>query len=106
MANFVLIYTGGRMPETDAERALAMTAWNGWFGSLGDRVVDGGNPFGPGAKHVNSSGSVGDGAIGTQAGGYSILKADSLDDAVAAAKGCPVLQGGGDITVYEVFPVI
>ena len=106
MANFVLIYTGGSMPETDAERAQAMQAWNAWFGGLGDRVVDGGNPFGPAAKHVKSNGSVGEGALGTQAGGYSILKADSLDDAVTSAKGCPVLLGGGDITVYEVFPVM
>jgi hypothetical protein len=38
--------------------------------------------------------------------GYSILKADSLDAAVEMARSCPVLQGGGQITVYETFQVM
>ncbi len=38
--------------------------------------------------------------------GYSIFKADSLNAAVAMAKGCPVLQGGGQISVYETFNVM
>jgi hypothetical protein len=35
--------------------------------------------------------------------GYSIIKADSLDAAVAIAKGCPVLHGGATIQVAETF---
>ena len=35
--------------------------------------------------------------------GYSIIKADSIDAAVAAAKGCPVLTGGATIVVSETF---
>jgi hypothetical protein len=35
--------------------------------------------------------------------GYSIIKADSLDAAVALAKGCPVLKGGATIMVFETF---
>ncbi|HSV65641.1 MAG TPA: hypothetical protein VLJ59_07020 [Mycobacteriales bacterium] len=27
MANYVLVYTGGSMPETDEERAAVMAAW-------------------------------------------------------------------------------
>ena len=38
--------------------------------------------------------------------GYSILKADSLNAAVDLAKGCPVLQSGGKITVYEITPAM
>ncbi len=37
---------------------------------------------------------------------YSVIKADSLDATVALAKGCPVLQGGAKITVYETFDVM
>ncbi len=40
------------------------------------------------------------------ASGYSIIKADSLDEAVAKAKGCPVLQGGAKIVVLETFNVM
>ena len=35
--------------------------------------------------------------------GYSIIKADSLDAAVAIAKGCPVLHAGATIQVAETF---
>jgi hypothetical protein len=106
VANFVLLYSGGSMPETEAEQAAVMQAWQGWFGNLGAALVDGGNPFTPVAKTIASNGTVGDGPIGTPANGYSILKADSLDAAVTMAKGCPVLKGGGQITVYETFPIM
>jgi len=106
MANFVLFYSGGSMPETKAEQAAAMQAWGAWYGRLGSAVVDGGNPFTPKAKRIASNGTVSDGPVGTMASGYSIIKADSLNAAVEMAKGCPVLQGGAQISVYETFPVM
>ena len=104
MADFVLLYSGGKMPETKEEQDAVMAAWNAWFGELGGTLKDGGNPFTPAAKTIGSDGSVSDG--GGSASGYSILTADSLDEAVNKAKGCPVLQGGADITVYETFAVM
>jgi len=105
MANFILVYSGGSAGATEAEREKAMQAWGAWFGKLGDRVVDAGNPFSEHAKNL-SNGSVHDGAIGTPATGYSILKADSLNAAAEAARGCPVLLSGGKITVYEITPTM
>lgn len=106
MANFVLLYSGGSMPETQAEQAQVMQAWGAWFGKIGSALVDGGNPFTPVAKTIDKNGKVSDGPVGTLATGYSIIKADSLDAAVALAKGCPVFLGGGQISVYETFPVM
>jgi hypothetical protein len=106
MANFLLLYTGGRMPESEAETAQVMQAWTAWFGKLGSAVVDQGNPFTPAAKRIASNGTVSDGPVGTMASGYSIIKADSLDKAVELARGCPVLQGSAQITVFETFPVM
>ena len=106
MANFVLLYSGGGMAPTEAEQAAIMQAWGAWFGRLGSAIVDGGNPFTPAAKSIASDGAVSDGPVGTMATGYSILKADSLEAAVEMARSCPVLQGGGQITVYEIFPVM
>lgn len=94
------------MPETQAEQTAVMQAWVSWFGQLGSAVVDGGNPFSGQAKSIASDGSVSDGAAEKAASGYSILKADSLDAAVEMAKGCPVLQGGAQITVFETFQVM
>ena len=100
MANYVLVYHGGGMPESPEEGAKVMQAWDVWFGELGDSLVDGGNPASA-TKTIAADGSVSDDASGPS--GYSILKADSLDAAVALAKGCPVLQGGASIQVVETF---
>ncbi len=101
MANYVLVYHGGSgMAETSEEGAEVMQAWGDWFAKLGDALVDGGNPASQ-TRTIASDGSVSDDANGPS--GYSILKADSLDAAVALAKGCPVLQGGASIQVVETF---
>jgi hypothetical protein len=106
MANFVLVYTGGSMPATDAERKQVMDAWGAWFGRLGDKIIDMGNPFTQQSKTISNGGSVHEGAVGTQASGYSIIKADSINAAVELAKGCPVLEAGAKVTVYETFPAM
>ena len=106
MANFLLLYTGGSMPESPAEQEAVMAAWGAWYSKVGSNLVDGGNPFTPKAKSISSNGNVSDGPVGELATGYTIIKADSLDAAVAVARECPVLQGGSKITVYETFPVM
>ena len=105
MTEFVLVYTGGGMPESEEEGAKVMAAWGAWMESLGEALVSGGNPFAPQAKTINSDGSVADGPVGTQATGYSIVQAGSLDEAVTLAKGCPHWGYGGQISVYETFPM-
>ena len=106
MANFVLLYSGGSMPETQAEQAQVMEAWGAWFGQIGSALVDGGNPFTPVAKTIDKNGKVSDGPVGTLATGYSIIKADSLEAAIKIAKDCPVFLTGDRISLYETFPVM
>lgn len=105
MADFVLLYGGGSMPETEAEQARVMQAWTDWYSKLGAAVKDGGNPFGPEARGIAADGSV-SGSVGTPHTGYTIVTADSLDDATILAKDSPVLQGGGGIEVYEIVDVM
>jgi hypothetical protein len=105
MSDYVLLYQGGSMPETEEAQKQVMDAWTTWFTTLGSAVKDPGNPFSGAAKSIASDGAVSDGGGGT-ASGYSLLTADSLDDAVALAKDCPVLQGGAGITIYETFEVM
>jgi hypothetical protein len=102
MAKFVYVYIGGQMAETPEAQEQAMQAWGAWFGTLGDSVADMGNPFGNSA--TVSSGGVADGGK-SGAGGYSIVSADSLGDATAKAKGCPVLASGGSVEIYETIPM-
>ncbi len=95
MAKYVYIYKGGGgMAATDEERERLMAAWGAWLGGLGGALVDGGAPFG-------ASSVVGNGGVSGLTG-YSIVSAENLDDAVAKANGCPILEGGrGSVEVYE-----
>jgi hypothetical protein len=103
MANFLLTFHGGSMPETKEAQDQVMSAWTSWFGTLGDGLVDGGNPISQ-AKAISPDGSVMDATSAPS--GYSIIKADGIDQAVALAKGCPVLAGGAVVVVSETFPVM
>ena len=104
MGSYVLLYSGGKMPETEEEQAQVMKAWTDWFESLGPAVTDPGNPFTPMSKRVGPDGSMSE--MPAEASGYSIVSADSLDAAADIAKGCPVIAGGAAITVYETFQVM
>jgi hypothetical protein len=103
MTTYLLAYKGGKMADTEAEQQEQMAAWGAWFGSLGEAVVDGGNPF-AGSVSVGSDGSVAEGA-GSGLGGYSVLQADSLDAAAQLATGCPLIGNGGTVDVYETIPM-
>lgn len=105
MSDYVLLFQGGSMPETEEAQKQVMDAWTSWFTTLGSAVKDPGNPFSGAAKSIAADGAVSDGGGGS-ASGYTILTADSLDEATALAKGCPVLQGGASITVHETFDVM
>lgn len=99
MTKYVLTYHGeGGMPETEEEMNQVMAAWGVWFEQLGAAVVDGGNPFGA-ASTISPDGSVS--AQGQGLSGYSVIEADSMDAAVALAKGCPVLSNGHNVGVSE-----
>ncbi len=100
MSDYVLLYNGGKVPE-GAEAEKSMAAWIAWFQGLGDKLVSQGMPFTPNVKSITSMGKVTNSPIGSMVNGYSIIKADSIDAAVALARSCPVLMDGGDISVYE-----
>lgn len=96
MKKFMLLYVGTQEPTDDV-----MKGWMAWFEVLGDRVVDSGNPFGPG-KEVTKSGSkdlpLGDSAIA----GYTIINAGSSDEVEKLLKECPIKSS---VQVYEAMPM-
>ena len=105
MPKFVYAYVGGGgMPETEEEQQAVMNSWMNWMGGLGDAMLDPGNPFGA-SMVVTSDGSVREGGS-LSLGGYSIVDAADLTTAAEMAKGCPVLQGGGSVEVYETVDVM
>ena len=98
MAKFVFAYHGGGMPENEEDIPKVMAAWEAWMAGLGDALVDPGNPIGE-TKTVNADGSVTVGGGANPLSGYSLFTAASLDEAVTAAKGCPILESGGSVEV-------
>ncbi len=104
MAKYLLLYAGGSMPETEAEQAQVMEAWTAWFTELGPAVVDPGNPFNSDSKTISSGPTVTDAKA--TASGYSVIEADSLDQAAKLAENCPVLLGGAQVMVFETFNVM
>lgn len=100
MAKYLFVYHGGEHPQTEEEVAKVMDAWGQWFGAMGAAVIDGGNPVGK-SSTVNSDGSVSNDGGSNPAGGYSLIEASDLDDALAKAKGCPILQSKGSVEVAE-----
>jgi hypothetical protein len=100
MTNYVFAYSGGNGVAADeAERNAQYAKWGQWFGELGAAVVEGGAATGT-AKTVGPGATVSDGGSRGLTG-YSIVSADSLYAAVELAKGCPVLEIGGAVDVYE-----
>jgi len=102
MANYLLAYHGGKMPENKDAQTKVMAAWGQWMQKLGSNLIDGGNPVSK-ASTIDSRGTVSAGAGANPVSGYSVIKADDLDAAVRLAKDCPVLQGGASIEVCETF---
>lgn len=102
MGKYVYIYyAGDQAGEATAE---STAAWGAWFGELGDKLMDGGNPFDDGGKAVEKTG------VSTienfPATGYTIVKADSMDEATKLAEGCPLLKlDGTAVRVYEALPM-
>ena len=100
MAKYLFIYHGGTTPETKEEMAKVMDAWGKWFGGMGSAVLDGGNPVGK-SSTVLGDGSVVDNGGANPASGYSLIEASDVNDAIAKAKTCPILGGGGSVELAE-----
>ena len=105
MAKYLLAYTGDAVqPATEDDGKAVMDAWIAWFTTVGEAVVDPGNPIGPSVT-VAADGSVSEGGT-SRIGGYSVISADSLEAATALAQSCPHLQAGGTVEVYETYDVM
>jgi hypothetical protein len=99
MGKYVYIYYAGA--GSDGGNA---EAWGAWFGQLGDKLVDGGNPFAGGGQAVHQGGVM---AVQDKpATGYTIVTADSMEAATDMAKGCPLMsEPEGAVCVYEALPM-
>ena len=92
MKKFMLLHYGFETPTPEIEEA-----WGKWFASIAERMVDSGSPFN-GGREV-SRGRTKALPLGMESlTGYTIISADSLDEAERIAQGCPMIKF---VRVYE-----
>lgn len=97
----IMRHEDGKKVASPQQMQVWMKQTMDWIGGIAaqNKFVSGtGLPF-DGAKVVSSDKTVTNGPFGDikeTIGGFIIVKASSIDEAVEFAKGCPVLQGEGN----------
>lgn len=93
MKQFMLLHFGFEMPTQEI-----MAAWKAWFESVADNTVDNGG-FHGGAREISHDGSK-DLPMGADSiTGYTIINAESLEEAEKMAQGNPFIAS---IRIYEI----
>jgi hypothetical protein len=111
MPKYLVLYRSAvsakeQMANSDPQAAQAgMDLWMNWAGRVGNAIADMGSPLASVAI-VTGSGSTAE-ATGPFIGGFSVLEADSVDDAKKLLDDHPHFHAPGDpsIEVLEFLPI-
>ena len=99
MAQYIIAYIGGQQPSTPEEGKAQMEKWKTWISDLGSAVVNPGTPL-KDIRIMAADGSVSEGS-GNDMHGFTVVEADSIEDALAMAQKCPYLEIGGRLEIAE-----
>lgn len=99
MPQYIFVYLGGEYPSSPDEGRKHFAKYQQWLNSLGEAVVSPAIPF-KDTHTVQSDGTTSAGSI-TAMSGLSIIRMDSMEEAVAAAQACPFLEIKGALEVSE-----
>ena len=117
MKEFMLVFRGSMQNEeafarqTPEQMKAEMTKWQSWMGGIAQQgKLVGGQPLHPQGKVLKGiAQKLTDGPFieGKDiVGGYLIIKANDINDAVAISRGCPSLTSdSGSVEVREIMPV-
>jgi hypothetical protein len=113
MNEFVLIFRNDFQPEvkfSPDEMQAIMQQWQNWMGSIAaqNKLANSGNRLGGDGKTVKPGNVVTNGPyaeIKEMISGYIIVTADSIEEASEIAKGCPILNVGGNVEVRNIIPM-
>ena len=103
MKQFVLVYLGGNQPSSPEQASQHFEKYMGWLSSLGESVVVPTIPL-KDTTTVRPTGAIEEGGASAMSG-FSIIKAESMNDALAIAKACPFLEIGGSLEVSELMEI-
>jgi hypothetical protein len=116
MKEFMYIFRNTKDAEiayaklSPAELQADTKKWHGWMGNLAQQgKLIGGQPLFPTGKVVKPGKKITDGPFieGKDiVGGYLIIKAKDLDEAVKLSEGCPMYDSPtGSVEVREIMPL-
>lgn len=113
MKDFLFIYRMdyNNMPMATPEEMQAMTKkWMDWIAGIGakGKLGDRGNRLENTGKVLKPNNIVTNGPysdIKESIGGYTLIKAESYEDAMELAKECPALTVGGNVEIREIKPL-
>lgn len=99
MPQYIFIYVGGEYPDNPEEGQKHFDRYQQWLTNLGSAVVSPAIPF-KDTHTVHPDGKMDQGTT-TLMSGMSILKFDSMEDALSAAQACPFREINGTLEVSE-----
>jgi len=108
MSEYVFLYRGGETGRSPERIQQSMQKWMAWFKDMTEKghVKNQGQPLERAGKLVKGSQkAVVDGPFAETKdviGGYSIIEAKDLNEAVELSKGCPILEVEGAVEVRPV----
>jgi hypothetical protein len=108
MSEFVYLYRGGARSASPEQMQQVMQKWIAWMKQLGEKghMKDPGHPLERAGKLVKGSQkTVTDGPFAESkdvVGGYTLIEARDLEQAVELSKGCPIFEAEGTVEVRPV----
>ena len=108
MEKFMFLFRGGDNHAHNAQDSQAamenMQVWMNWMQGLAQKgILVGGEPLQPGRKQVSGkSKTITDGPFmeGKEfVGGYLVVNANDINEAVEISKGCPIFSENGNVEV-------
>jgi hypothetical protein len=100
MTKYLVTYHGAQPPSDPALMEQAKAAFGQWLQTAGDAVLDPGAP-----THLVTQVSKENPVATVEIGGYSIIEASSLDEALRVLKSHPFVGRGGTLQVNEIMGV-
>jgi hypothetical protein len=108
MSEYVFLYRGGERGRSPEQVQQMMQKWMAWFKDMASKghVKDQGQPLERAGKLVKGKQkTVTDGPFAEAkdvVGGYTLIEARDLDQAVEVSKGCPIFEVDGAVEVRPV----
>ena len=108
MSQFVYLYRGGEAGRSPERMQEMMQKWMAWLKELGEKghIKDQGQPLERMGKLVKGKQkTVTDGPFAEAkdvVGGYTLIEARDLEQAVELSKGCPIFEVDGAVEVRPV----